>query len=215
MIISIKWLYVCIVLLATLIFTGCTHTSTIPDAALRNQGPEFVVDKKFDFAVNLCLTDELRESKWERHSRGVTWVMPIGNQLAKKASDLSDSLFKTVLVTNTPLPAEKTQVDAILTPRVVSIERSVGTTVSSESLLAVVLEWKLEDRHGNIIWLDSIKGESRGKADTTGFTQANNADQRDEDLLKDLFAQSLHAIRTSPEISQFETKNRNKGGTIN
>ena len=163
------------------------------------------MEKKIDLVVNLCLTDEFRATKWEKHSMGDTFVIAIGDQLAKNASELSDILFKDVVVTNTPATGGTRRVDAIVTPRVVAIEKSMGATAFGESIFTVVLEWKLEDAQNNMIWIDSIKGEGRA---TTGniFTHKSNAEEQVEMLLKDLFSKSFQAIRASPEISQFGTK---------
>lgn len=207
MVISSKWLFIYVVLAITLISTGCTHNYAIRDVPLRDQGREFVVDKKIDFTVNLCLSDELRAAKWERQHMGDTFVMPIGEQLSKNASELSDILFRKAVVTNAPVPAGTNQTDAILTPRVVSIEKNIGSSMFSTEKFTVVLEWKLEDRQGNLIWLESIQGK--------GEARAGKYEEQGAELLKDLFAKSLQAIRTSPEISQFETQNRMKLGATN
>lgn len=195
----------CIVLAATFFAVGCTHSYRVPDVSLQNQGAEYAVDKKIDLAINLCLTEELNAAKWEKHSMGDTFVIPIGAQLAKNASDLSEILFKHVVVVNTPLPNGTRPADAVLTPRVVAIERSMGATAFGESIFTVVLEWKLEDAQGNPIWIDSIKGEGRANTGNV-FTHKSNAEKQSEMLLKDLFGKSLQAIKTSPEISQFVKK---------
>jgi hypothetical protein len=60
----------------------------------------------------------------------------------------------------------------------------------------IFLEWKLEDKENNLIWVDTVKGE--GKATTP---------QKDEEtnrmLLSDLFRNSFQAMKSSPEIRKF------------
>jgi len=202
MAIVIRQLSICVVLAATLLTTGCTNIYRIPDVSLRNQGSEYSVDKKINLAVNLCLTDELKAAKWEKHIMGDTYIIPIGNQLAKNASELSDILFRDVVVTSTPVPVGTRHADAVLTPRVIAIERSYGATAFGESILTIVFEWKLEDSQSNPIWVDSIKGEGRLNVGNY-FTHKGNAEEQVEMLLKDLFGKSFQAMKASPEIRQF------------
>ena len=203
--ISMQRLSVYVITAGAFLASGCSHNYSIPDVSLRNQGGEYVMEKKIDLVVNLCLTDEFRATKWEKHSMGDTFVIDIGDQLAKNVSELSDILFKDVVVTDTPSTGRARRVDAIITPRVVAMERTMGATAFGESIFTVVLEWKLEDDQNNMIWIDSIKGEGRAATGNI-FTHKSNAEKQVEMLLKDLFSKSFQAIRASPEISQFGTR---------
>ncbi|MGA8140936.1 MAG: hypothetical protein WB948_09630 [Desulfobaccales bacterium] len=184
---------------------GCTTTFSVPNVTLQSKGSDYIADKKIDLVVNLCLTDALKDAKWEKHSMGDTWVIPIGEQLAKNARETSEIAFQRVLVSSSPVPAESKQVDVYLTPRVAVIERSVGTTGFGESIFTITMEWKMEDLNHNIIWADSITGQ--GKANTGNiFTYKGYAEKQMEMLLNDLFSKSLTAMRTSPEINNFASR---------
>lgn len=205
MAISMQRLSVYVITACAFLASGCSFNYRIPDVSLRSQCGEYVMEKKIDLVVNLCLTEEFRATKWEKHSMGDTFVIAIGDQLAKNASELSDILFKDVVVTNTPATGGTRRVDAIVTPRVAVIERSTGATAFGESIFTVVLEWKLEDAQNNMIWIDSIMGEGRAATGNV-FTHKSNAEKQIEMLLKDLFSKSFQAIRASPEISQFAAR---------
>ena len=201
---ALKQLSVLVFAIIVLLAAGCTRHISIPDVSLKNQGNKYAVDSKIDLAVNLCLTDEFKTTTLRIGGGGVdTFVFAIGDQLAKNASELSDILFRDVVITGTPVPGGTKQVDAILTPRVAMIERTYGITVFSESVFTIVIEWKMENTQHNIIWMNSIKGEGRASQSKTE-TQMRM-------LLEELFGKSLQAMKTSPEISQFVNKIRNKG----
>ena len=196
-----------VVLAAALMVTGCTHTYKIPDVSLRNQGGEYAIDKKIDLAVNLCLTEEFKGTRWEKRWMGETFVLPIGNQLVKNTTELAEILFGDVVLTCTPAARTDKQPEAILTPKVVAIERTFGLRTYYESVLTLTLQWKMEDLQKNPIWIDSIKGEGRGESHPI-FNEDSNSEAQVGMALKELFGKSLQAIRTSPEIRQFVEKNR-------
>jgi hypothetical protein len=207
MVITSRKFFAALVFATALFATGCTHVYTVPDVSLKSQGSDYIVDKKIDLAVNLCLSEELRAAKSENHALGDTFIIPIGEPLTKNTSELAEILFRDVVTTNAPVPAGTKKVDAILTPRVAAIERSMGAHAFGESILTVVLEWKLEDTRNNMIWIDSIKGEGRANTGNV-FTANSNAKKQAEMLLKDLFGKSFQAMKTSPEISQFVIRTR-------
>lgn len=208
MVIVNRHFVIAFVLVATLLVTGCTHIYKVPDVSIKNQGSDYVMDKKIDLAVNLSVTEDFKSTKWEKHMMGDTIIIPIGDQLVRNASELSEILFKDVMVDSAPVsPVGTRQVDTTLTPRVVGIERTLGAHALAESIFTVVLEWKLEDAQSNVVWVDSVKGEGRANTGNI-FTQSSNIEKQTEMLLKDLFRKSFQVIRMSPEISQFAARKR-------
>jgi hypothetical protein len=208
MAILIKKLSICVVLMVTFLVAGCASNTIykVPDVSLKNQGREYIVDTKIDLAVNLWITGDLMSTQWQRISGdGKYFLIPIGNQLAKNSIEVSDLLFKDVVVVNTSSSKGTGQAQAILTPRVVEIERSLGGDAFSESIFIIVLEWKLEDNQGNTIWIDSIKGEGRAEIGNI-YNHKKKAAEQIEILLKDLFSKSFQAMKASPEITRFVAK---------
>lgn len=186
---------------------SCTHNYNVPDVSLKDR---YVVENKIDLRTELRLAKELREAKWEKHAMGDTFRIPLGDQLAKNSVELASALFSRVITTNAEEPIATAGVDAVLTARVVLVERTVGATAFGESVLSVVLEWKLEDLSGNVIWIDSIKGEGRANSGNV-FTHNANAEKQIQLLLEDLFTKSFEAIMSSPEIKQFVAKKTKLG----
>jgi NADH dehydrogenase/NADH:ubiquinone oxidoreductase subunit G len=64
------------------------------------------------------------------------------------------------------------------------------------SITTIVLEWKLEDKENNLIWIDTVKGEVR-------TAEPNKDEDANRMLLSDLFRNSFQAMKSSPEIRKF------------
>jgi hypothetical protein len=206
----IKRLSICIILSATFLITGCMSSNTIykvPDVSLKNQVGDFIIDKKIDLVINLCVTDKLKATTWENNLPGGYFLIPIGGQLAKNSIEVSELLFKNVVVSNNSAYNGPEEVDAILTPQVITIERTLAGSALTGSILLVVLEWKLEDTKGNVIWIGSIKGEGRAEQGNI-YNHKKKAAEQIEMLLKDLFSKSFQAMKSSPAITQFIEKNQ-------
>jgi len=189
------------VFLFLLIFAGCTHVYKAPVHLVK-------VDQQRDkipLNVELRLSEELRNAKWERHSMGDTFIIPLGDALTQNAEAVARQVFSEVAVTQGTNNEATRGVKAMLTPKMVLAERTAGATALGTSILSVMLEWKMEDLKGNIIWIDTIKGE--GKENTGNiFTHRSNAKKQIEECITDLFQNSYQALSSSVEIMEFATK---------
>ena len=190
-----KFLIIISITIAFLITAGCTHYSKIPDYSLRNQ-PNITIDNKINLSVALFQNEEFQKAKWEIHAVGDTWLLEIGQQLAKNSNELASILFKNVVTTDAATGKTNGQIDALLTPRVVAIEKSLGAIRGDDSITTIVLEWKLEDNKNNLIWIDTVKGEGRS-------TVPSDDEDANTVLLDDLFRNSFQAMKSSPEIRKF------------
>ena len=178
---------------AILTMTGCTHVVKVPDYSLQNQPAVFAVDKKIDLNIALVQNDALRKAKWEMTMQGDTFIMEVGPQLTKNSNELASLLFKNVAVTD--IPKSVGRIDAYLTPRVVAVERTM-----------IILEWKLQDPNQNLIWIDTMKGESSAPGARPKEEGTNRSP-----LLEDLFRKSFQAMKSSPEIENYAASvNKNK-----
>ena len=179
------------------IMVGCTHVSKVPDYSLHSQRNDYDLEKKIDLNIALVQNEALRTAKWEVSHAGDTWLMEIGPQLAKNSNELASILFKNVTVTD--ISKSNSRVDAVLTPRVVTIERAYAGK-DEGVITTIVFEWKLQDRDQNLIWIDTIKGNSKASL------------RQDEDgnrlLLQDLFRKSFQSIKSSPEINMYAEKRK-------
>src|SRR5438445_712167 len=79
--------------LATLLAAGCTHMIQPPKQPFAGYTPQ----EKLKLKIGLNITDELLKAKWEKHSMGDTWVIPIGDAIAKNAGGLARHSFEEVV----------------------------------------------------------------------------------------------------------------------
>jgi len=192
----------CMIIISVCLVSGCTFRYTVPDFSIQSQGGEYSNTNKFNLNVNLLLSEKLRACKWERKKMGDTFLIEIGDQLAKNAFEISELLYRNIEITTSPNQKNIGQIDAILTPTVLVVERTMGATSLGESIFTIVMEWRLEDTDKNIIWVDSIKGEGREKTGNN-FNHKKLVSKQIEKLLKDLFSKSFSAMKESPEIRHF------------
>src|SRR5882724_4435578 len=116
--------------LSACLVTGCTHMIQPP----KQPFTAYAGQEKIHLKVGVNVTDELRKAKWEKHSMGDTWIIPIGNSIATNAPVLSRHLFDDVVeMSNGQIPPSET-VAAILTPKVGYINRTTGATSFGESI---------------------------------------------------------------------------------
>src|SRR3990172_10026279 len=79
----------------TLALAGCTHTIKPPRRPFTGYTPQ----QRIPLRVGLNITEELLQAKWERHSMGDTWVIPIGQSIADNSLVLAQHVFTEVVAT--------------------------------------------------------------------------------------------------------------------
>lgn len=183
------------------IFAGCTHVYKAPVNLVKVDQQR----EKIPLNVELRLSDELHNAKWEKHIMGDTFIIPLGDALTQNAESIARHVFTEVAVTQGANNEATSGGKAMLTPKMVLAERTMGATAFGASVLSVILEWKLEDRMGNTIWIDTVKGESE---ENTGniFTHKSNARKQIEECMTNLFQNSYQALSSSVEIMEFAKK---------
>ncbi len=181
------------------LLVGCTSVYKAP----ANISVNYPTSNQIPLSVELRLTDELRAAQWIRKSMGDTFVMPLGAVLSDQAEAMSRRLFSKVTVTKNNVPdSAPVDGDAALSIKPVAIERSLGATAFGKSILTVILEWTLTDSNGQLVWVDTIKGQGVKNSGNL-FTHKSNASAQIEAMVEDLFEKSYQAISSSPEIRSF------------
>jgi hypothetical protein len=189
--------------LLSLIVVGClanTFTYEVPITTVKYPPRE-----KIDMSVELRLSQEYRDAEW-REQRGDIFVLPLGWVLSVNAEDLARKLFVDVTVTRGEGWTQAASVDAVLTPRMLSVERTRPLFGFREQVLTLKLGWTLSDVDGKRIWKDTIQGEGRSVMWLP--QRKSQANKQVEMLLEDLFAQSFDAIASSEDIHDFARSRR-------
>lgn len=188
-------------LLISLLSAGCTHIIKPPKAPYTGYAPQAKVPLKV--AVNI--TDDLRQAKWEKHSMGDKWVIPIGQSIATNTPVLARHTFTEVVDISEGVSTPNGSVDAILTPKLAYIGRTTGATSFGKSIIGIKVEWTLSNPAGNAIWVDTVNGESSG---STGWT---NPEKILKQAIEDLLTKSQQALASAEAIRSFAAQRKTAG----
>ena len=176
-----------------LALSACVHVYDTPKSPVTG----YPSVEKINLKVGLHLTEEFRQAKWERHRMGDTFRILLGETLSQNAEVVARELFSEVVVADSNHALLGTGVGGILTPKVIFVDRTWASTIVGLSVFTIMLEWKLEDLQGNIIWIDSIRGE--------GIKEQRDEEEQIRATIDDLFHNSFSAISSSPEIREYAT----------
>lgn len=179
-----------------LVATACTHTYEAPEEPLAIPSSGTVQP----LAVRLQLSPELRAAKWERRFMGDKWVMPLGDALAANSEAVARAAFADVESGEGAATDRPT-----LTTTLVALDRTMGATAFGESILDLVLEWRLTAADGSLVWVETVRG--RGTRHTGNLvTQHGNAREQIGEALTQLFTRSYEVLVGSPEIRAWATR---------
>ena len=181
--------------------SGCAHTRHVLDLQPLTVGPYPPVAKS-DLKIELRITDDLRKAQCEWELAGETWQLLLGSQFALNSEALARHLFADVIVKNSADAPPDAGTDAVLVPRLVTVDRAAGMSAFSESKISAALEWSLKSAKGDIVWIDTIKGEAKNKTGTL-FVYKEHMREGARMMLTDLFNKSFQAMSASPEIRDF------------
>lgn len=184
-------LAVALVLFATM--TACTLTIEPPKTAFTG----YPLPGRVNMRVGLNLTSELCASKWRKEA----WVIPIGGALCQNTEALAQHVFREVVHLDSTNAASR-RVDAVLTPKLAYLNRTLGATSMGESITAVKVEWRLTEPGGKLIWVDTIGGEGRG---STGWTAPEKPLQA---ALEEMLTRSQAAMLSASAIESFAAARR-------
>ncbi len=189
------------------LLAGCTPTLVVYKAPETISVPYPNV-KKIPLTVELRLNEELLGAQWPRECLSDKCVViPLGAVLSEQAESMSRKLFTGLIVAKSAADGAPTKSDAILSPKPVAIERTLGATAFSDSVLTVVLEWTMKDANGRPVWVDATKGHGVAKSGNA-FTHSSNATDQIGALVKDLFLKSYRLISGAKEIRALAQRRR-------
>jgi hypothetical protein len=177
---------------AAFLTSGCTHNYKQPIHEI-NFAP---ATEQLDLLVALEVTDSFRNAKWEKHSMGDTFIMPMGDNLVHQTNRLMRSVFRNPIIPDEATPAEKVDADFVLRPKLAFVEQSFGVTAFSQASTSIGIEWNLMRKSGESVWIESIKGVGIGQAGNI-FTGSHHQEKRFQAALQDLFEKSQEAMLSS------------------
>lgn len=171
---------------AVLLVSGCGPSVWKPPAEAFRDYPTRA--QKVDLRVALRVTPELRAAKWEKKD---CCAMEVGSSLANNAETLARHVFREVVPVDGD--AAPPGVDAVLTPRLAYIVRTVGACGPCDSIIALKLEWRLARADGRLVWIETVSGQAIG---STG----GSVEKPLKAAVEDLFLKSERAMVESRAI---------------
>lgn len=193
-------LYIAFLVIALASCATTPPVAHMPQMTVGNYPPS----EKFDLKVVLQLSEELRSATWQIDSVG---VIQLGMQLTHNAETVAGLLFTDVVVTTAP---HMESADAILIPRLVYAEEIWPPFFGwfERPVLTVILEWTLESRNGNLIWVDTVEGKwnaaHQSVRETIRAGQYGNVIR----VLDNLFRKSFRSISSAQAIKEFATRRK-------
>ena len=178
---------------------GCTVTYNVPIESV-----DFPKINKIDMAVELYLSEELCNSKWEKKKFGDHYILPIGSSLCINSEAVAKALFSKVQTVRNKKIGSSIDADAVLIPNLSVIERDRPSTIFSDQTTTILFTWALNDTKGDPIWLTTIRGEGKGPM---GHPLSKDAGREQiEMVLNDVFQQSFDEMSASHLIREFATE---------
>lgn len=181
---------------ATVLLTGCTSKWDVAPKI-----PKPLASLPIDIKVQLVLSKELRETKWVGMINPMEKaVIPIGEALAIHSENMARALFREVIIESDVATLATSPVDAVLVPRVVSVQRTQPTTIFGQQTSTMIIEWTFTDPKGKVVWVNTINGQGQTKM---GLNPKNGAQKQMAIMFEQLFMASYESILSSVEIKQF------------
>ncbi len=178
----------------------------LPACSITWEAPDVLVEvypdaARFDTVVELRMDDDYRNTTWRyENGMGDSFSIPLGEALANNAESMTKELFRGVVIRaggDDSVVGESPS--AVLIPRVVGLERSMGSTAFGNSYFTIQLEWRLEDLQGNLFWVETVKGKSVINSGNL-FTAGSNAKEQTGEVIQRLFRTSFDAISNHPAL---------------
>jgi hypothetical protein len=180
---------------------GCTHTAKIN--VTPTHLPSVAGQPKSPVHAALVLDPEFSDFQYHFKLMGDTFVFPMGPSLNLYARNVVEHVFGQVTVHASP-EAAANSADAILIPRALKADSSMGIWAWDDRSQSLIVEWTLKDAENqNVLWVKPIEGKG---IETGGnlFTAKSHEKKLFQKLFDDLSLKTFEALKSSPEIMRLQ-----------
>jgi hypothetical protein len=126
---------------------------------------------KIPLAVKLEVSDAFAKCMFVGNKGGNEAVIAIGAALVSGAKQALSGVFQEVLFPPYPATSRESTVDAVITPEIIEVEnRLTGNPPSSKWESHITIKWTVEKPNGDVLYMNTIRGESPYRAFTTAFS---------------------------------------------
>ena len=187
-----------------LVLSGCSLSKKISNMSKVSLTPVtgYSQTGKINLKVQLMLTEEMCSAVWHMNydydtgkapPKNKTLDFPLGDDFCLNTRKMANTLFADVIEKRNSSSIDG--IDAILTPKILTLIRNRPPGATNEQTTTIIVEWSLKDNSEDIIWVDTITAQ--GKAELV------ETQKQVQDLFNDLFHKSFKAISSSVEIKRF------------
>lgn len=187
------------VLLGLSLINGCNQGANVKVPTFS----DYPQQQKHPLAIALRFDEDYSGYAFiEKYAIG-TSQLPLGDALMKNSVFVAEQAFDKVYVAEGSKAEIPKDARAVLTPKVISASMSKFISVFDKVDFVIDVEWLMQDRRGNTVWLKTIRGKARNSCGNA-FTIISQRDKRIRLAMKDLFNNTYQAFLTSPLIRTFE-----------
>ncbi len=135
---------------------------------------------------------------YELPVRGARGFDPqIGGVLCSHAEALANAVFERVTVSRAPAPPAAA--DAVITPTIIGVHRTLPSNAQGDAQDVMEIEWRIEDARGRVVWVGTSKGEATGPSGTASSRGAYMETQLRQ-MVDRAFRHAYDLMIASPEI---------------
>jgi len=185
-----------------LCMVSCTH---VVNPSLTTK--PYPKQQKLDLSAILLLPASLHSAKIENNLAGDNWVILLGDSLIRNSRGLVEGLFAHASSVDEGTEVIEKNADIVLVPRLVTAQSAHAVWRYDESTVTLAIEWTAKDNNGNVILVDTVKGEGKS-AGGSGFAAKDDVEKRVNTALARLFLNSYKTLYESPVLKLIEKRKR-------
>jgi len=202
-----KSIFLILLSLQLVFLAACTHVMEIPRGAPQS----YVGAQLKPIKVALVMDETFCKFDWKYQPCGAcdTFVFPLGEHLVSRTESMARTVYANVVTVNdeAQLPGD---VQLVVKPIVVKVDSAMTMWSWNQSIMTIIIEWKIMTPDGQPKWVKAIKGSGQNE-NGTAFSWKEQWAGRAKLMLDDVF-QSVYGELVQIDYSTI-VKNSHKTGS--
>ena len=165
------------------LLSACTHVMEIP----KGVGRSYIGAQRQPIKVALAIDETFRNFDWNYQpcSACDTFVFPLGAHLVSSSETIARAVYANVVTVNggSRIPED---VQLVLKPSVVKVDSAMTMWSWNQSVMTIIVEWKLMTPDGQPRWVKAVKGSGQNE-NGTAFSWKEQWTGRAKLMLDDVF----------------------------
>ena len=149
-----------LLIIASIVTIQCTKITKEINHPIHNSSlPQS--NPKVPLTVELLLTEDLRNAKCNYIISNTNHVFPVGENISYLSQELLENVFEDVIIRREKektIVSPKLDYNYTIIPKFLSFGHAYGVTKQSGSETSVTMEWKIINKSGATVWVETITG---------------------------------------------------------